>query len=338
MADVGARTARPQGEWDTPTRTPALERFYRELMAVEKLPSPPEIARRMLAAVNNETADTRRLSALIARDQSLTVRLLRLANSAFFAVRSKVTSIQQAVILLGFTRVRDLVLGLSVWGALGGGGATGRRYRTRLWTHSATVAAAAKLLAERTGGDGPTAFTAGLLHDVGKLVLAIRLGASYWEMLEEAEGRGERAATVELESFQCHHGTVGGWLLQLWQLPPALVDPVALHHDAMTGEYGVDVATAVGVANRLVSATDASTGVAREDVLAEVRAVLPGLIGTDEWRDMYGGLAKEQQAVADIFAFLSRWFAADPRADFNLSGDVNVSDIFAFLSAWFGGC
>ena len=171
-----------------------------------------------------------------------------------------------------------------------------------MWVHTAMVAATARTLAERTGGDGATAFAAGLLHDVGKLVLGLRLGASYWALLDEAAERGEEVWKVEEEAFGCHHATVGGWLLQLWQLPPALVDPVALHHDALSGEYGVDVATAVGVANRLVSATDASTGMAREDVLSEVRAVLPGLIGTDEWREMYGGLAKEQQAVANIFA------------------------------------
>ena len=60
--------------------------------------------------------------------------------------------------------------------------------------------------------------------------------------------------------------------------------------------------TAVAVANRLVSATDATSGLTREEVLAEVRAVFPGLIGTDEWREMYGGLAREQHAIANIFA------------------------------------
>ena len=255
----------------------------------------------MLITVNRETATVDQLASLIARDQSLAARLLRLANSAFFAIRTRVTSIQQAVTLLGFARVRNLVLGLSVWTAFDND-PNGRRYRNRMWVHTAMVAATARTLADRTGGDGATAFAAGLLHDVGKLVLGLRLGASYWALLDEASERGEEVWKVEQEAFGCHHATVGGWLLQLWQLPPALVDPVALHHDPMTGEYGVDVATAVGVANRLVSATDASTGVAREDVLSEVRAVLPGLIGTDEWREMYGGLAKEQQAVVNIFA------------------------------------
>src|SRR5690242_5603477 len=129
--------------WDGPARSPALERFYRELMAVDKLPSAPEIARRTLATVNRDTASLHDLTALIARDQALAARLLRIANAAFFAVRGKVSSIPQAVTLLGFARVRELVLGLSVWGALEGNSASARRFRKRLWVHSAMVAAAA---------------------------------------------------------------------------------------------------------------------------------------------------------------------------------------------------
>src|SRR5262245_25920746 len=87
-ANGSALAARPPGGWDTPTRSPALERFYRELMAVDKLPSPPEIAQRMLVAVNHEDTDVRKLAALISRDQSVAARLLRLANSAFFAMRT----------------------------------------------------------------------------------------------------------------------------------------------------------------------------------------------------------------------------------------------------------
>jgi putative nucleotidyltransferase with HDIG domain len=294
--------ARPPGGWDTEDRPPALERFYRELMVVEKLPSPPEIARRMLAAVNDEAADTRRIAGLIARDQSLAVRLLRLANSAFFAVRTRVTSIQQAVTLLGYARVRDLVLGLSVWGALGAQGPAARRHRARLWTHSATVAAASKLLAERAGGDGPAAFTAGLLHDIGKLVLGIRLGSSYWTMLDEAAEEGTSSAQIELESFQCHHATVGGWLLQLWSLPLSLADAVALHHEPLAADYGLDLPLLVGLADRLVSATDPTSGTTRQEVLAEARAVAPGLLDATPWQEIYAGLAREQGALARIFA------------------------------------
>jgi putative nucleotidyltransferase with HDIG domain len=283
--------------WDTADKSPALERFYRELMAVEKLPSAPEVAQQMIAAVNREDVDTRRLTALIARDQALTARLLRLANSAFFAVRSKATTVQQAVTLLGFTRVRDIVLGLSVWSALDAKSAAGRRWRTTLWTHSASVASASKLLAERAGLDGGAAFTAGLLHDVGKLVLGIRLGDSYWSMLDEARERGIGAAAVECEAFQCHHGLVGGWLLQVWQLPPLLVDAVAHHHDDLVSDYGVDLPLLVGIADRLVNAAGGGAG---DQAVAEARAVAPGLVAEGAWNEVVAELVRDEAAVAAL--------------------------------------
>jgi putative nucleotidyltransferase with HDIG domain len=292
----GMPTARES--WDAADRSPTLERFYRELMAVEKLPSAPEVAQQMLVAVNREDVDARQLTGLIARDQALTAKLLRLANSAFFAVRSKVTTVQQAVTLLGFGRVRDLVLGLSVWTALDARSPAGRRWRTTLWAHSATVAAASKILAERAGLDGGAAFTAGLLHDVGKLVLGLRLGDSYWGMLDEARERGDTSAAVEREAFQCHHGIVAGWLLQLWQLPALLVDAVAHHHDPLVADYGIDLPLVVGVGNRLVTAAGGAAG---DAALAEVRAVVPGLVADGaEWREVYAGLLEERGAIGAL--------------------------------------
>jgi HD-like signal output (HDOD) protein len=198
MSSLMTSIAPHRRAWDGPPRTPALERFYRELMAVDKLPSAPEIARKTLATVNRDTASLNDLATLIARDQALAARLLRIANAAFFAVRGKVTSIAQAVTLLGFARVRDLVLGLSVWGALEGNGANARRFRTRLWIHSAMVGSAARMLAERTQVDEADAFTAGLLHDIGKLVLGLRLGDSYWDLLEDALDDGGAAGAGAL--------------------------------------------------------------------------------------------------------------------------------------------
>ncbi len=298
----GARlaTTRRAG-WDTPERSTVQERFYRELMAVDRLPSAPEIAQRLLVAVNREDAHLGELTRLIVRDQSLVARLLRLANSAFFSVRTRVTSVEQATMLLGFARVRDLALGLSVWGKLEGKSTAARRWRKSLWSHTSLVAASAKRLAEQTGNDAGAAFAAGLLHDVGKLVLGVRLGDSYWSMLDDAAAEGREAAAIETEAFGCHHATVAGWLLQLWALPPDLIDSVALHHEPLSAEFGLDLPAVVAVANRLVDATDSASGRARDEVLGEIRAFAPGLLTADAWPDMYAGLAREQREVAGIF-------------------------------------
>jgi putative nucleotidyltransferase with HDIG domain len=300
MSPVGVRAERSRRSWDGPTRSPALEKFYRELMTVEKLPSAPEIARRTLATVNRDTASLNDLTALIGRDQALAARLLRIANGAFFAVRGKVTSIPQAVTLLGFTRVRDLVLSLSVWGALEGTSHAARRFRTRLWTHSAMVAAAARMLAERTNHDEASAFTAGLLHDVGKLVLGLRLGDSYWELLEDAIEDGG-AAQTEQAAFSCDHAAVGAWLLQLWGMPADLVEAVALHTDPLVLDHGLDTTSLVAVADRLIHATDAGSGTARADVLDELRHAVPGLVEGEAWREIWAALFKEQQSLASVF-------------------------------------
>jgi HD-like signal output (HDOD) protein len=294
-------TARVRPAWDAPTRSPAQERFYRELMSTQQLPSAPEIAQRMLVTVNKDDSSVEDLAKLIARDQSLTARLLRLANSSFFALRGGVRSIPQAVTLLGFARVRDIVLGLSVWSTLKGNDPRGKDYRKQMWIHSATVAAAAKMLAEKTGTDGANAFAAGLMHEVGKLVLGLRLGKTYWALLDEAQQKGVGAAVIEQESFGTHHATVGGWMLQLWQLPPSLVDPVAYHHEPLDPQFGMDLPAIVAVANRLVDATDPQSGAVTETVMDEIRTFAPGLLDGKMWTEMYATLAREQQAVAGIF-------------------------------------
>src|SRR5262249_47367186 len=153
--------------------------------------------------------------------------------------------------LLGFARVRDLVLGLSVWGALEGSSPESRRYRKQMWTHTSMVAAASKMIAERVRGDGGQAFTAGLLHDVGKLVLGLRPGDPYRTLLDDGRHMGG-AAAAEQEAFGCNPATVGGWLLQLWGMPPALVDPVALHTEPLDPEHGMDLPAIVAVADRLI--------------------------------------------------------------------------------------
>ena len=297
MASLETSVGPRRRVWDGPERSPALERFYRELMAVDKLPSAPEIARRTLTTVNRDTASLNDLATLIAQDQALAARLLRIANGAFFAMRGKVTSIPQAVTLLGFERVRELVLGLSVWGVLDGNSAAIRRFRKRLWIHSAMVGAAARMLAERTRGDEASAFTAGLLHDIGKLVLGLRLGDAYWELLEDARSDGG-AAEVERSAFDCDHATVGAWLLQLWGMPVVLVDSVAFHAEPLIVTDGFDTTTVVAVADRLLHATDA-TGSTRQEVVDELREAVPGLLEGNTWREIWAALFKEEQALAN---------------------------------------
>src|SRR5262249_2582419 len=190
----------------------AVHEVGAEVMARETLPTIPTVLAKSLQLDDAETASGKELIAVIERDQALTGKMLRLANSAFFGQSRKVATIPRAVVLLGFSTVRNLALGVKVWDALGSGIAKTRL--EELWSHAVAVAAAGRRLATRLGGGDPDeAFTAGLLHDVGRLVLAMRFRDDYWRAVGGAE-EGNDLETLERELIGVDHAEVGAWILE----------------------------------------------------------------------------------------------------------------------------
>jgi putative nucleotidyltransferase with HDIG domain len=203
----------------------------------------------------------------------LSTKLLRLAGGAFFGQADRVRSLPRALVLLGAPTVRNLAVGVGMWDALAAG--AGRHRAAELWEHAVAVGVATKMLAARLRSAEPDeAFAAGLLHDVGRLVLAERFGETYWEAVG---GPGERAPIEALESdaFGVDHAEVGGWMLDGWRLPAAVVAAVTEHHAA---EPTSPLARVLHVADRLVEWTDRRSGAlepAARDLLA--RAMAPGV-------------------------------------------------------------
>ena len=195
------------------------------------------------------------LIAVVEHDQALTGKMLRLANSAFFGQSRRVATIPRAVVLLGFSTVRNLALGVKVWDTLGTGIARDRL--EELWAHAVAVGVAAKALTARLRvGDPDEAFTAGVLHDVGRLILAMRFREEYWQCVGSA-GESEAIERKEAAGLGVDHAEVGGWILEAWSLPPPIVEAVRSHHaaDARSGVPGL-----LAVADRLVAWTDLATG------------------------------------------------------------------------------
>ena len=204
---------------------------------------------------------------------SLSAKLLRLAGGAFFGQADRVRSLPRALVLLGAPTVRNLAVGVGMWDALARG--AGRHRAAVLWEHAVAVGVATKMLAARLrSGEPDEAFAAGLLHDVGRLVLAERFGEAYWDAVR---GPDEHAPIERLESaaFGVDHAAVGGWMLDGWRLPSAVVAAVGEHHAA---EPASPLARVLHVADRLVEWTDRRSGAlepAARDLLA--RAVPPAV-------------------------------------------------------------
>jgi putative nucleotidyltransferase with HDIG domain len=262
-----------------------VQQFRAEVIARKNLPTIPTVLARILQLVDAESASGKELIKVIENDQALTGKMLRLANSAFFGQTRKVATIPRAVVLLGFSTVRNLALGVKVWDALGTGIARNRL--DELWAHAVTVAVAAKAIAAKLrAGDPDEAFTAGLLHDVGRLVLAMRFREEYWRAVGGAS-EAEAVERTEALEFGVDHTEVGGWILEAWNLPPSIVEAVRVHHAA---ESRPGVPGLLAVTDRLVAWTDIAGGATRPEADALLEKSDAHGVTAALWQEVLVGL------------------------------------------------
>jgi putative nucleotidyltransferase with HDIG domain len=247
-----------------------LTRLRAEIVNARDLPTIPVLLLRILRVVDGERASSKDLVDLMQRDQALAGRVLRLANSGFFACSREVGTLSRAVMLLGFSTVKNLALGIKIWETLSQRG--GPRM-AELWEHSALVGAAARLIAQRTRAVDPEeVFTAGLLHDIGRVILRIRFKAVYDQVTEI----GDTPLVVrERDAFGVDHAQAGAWLGEAWSLPTSIVDAARAHHDELVPGAALSAPLIVNLANRLVQWTDVDQGV----LAPEAEAVLSGAAG-----------------------------------------------------------
>ena len=202
----------------------ALQRLRADVIGHDTVPSAPAIMFEILHILDDENAGLRDLFGAIERDPGLTAKVLKTANSSFFGQARTVDSVERAVTVLGVAMVRSLAISVAVFDSVGGG--LSPAAVDQIWHHSLATATTARLLATRTKmGDRDDAFTAGLLHDSGRMLLMRRFPALYASAAADA-------AIEDLERVQVgvDHGVVGGWLFEAWNLPPAIVQAVAQHH------------------------------------------------------------------------------------------------------------
>lgn len=234
-----------------------LGQLRAEIVNAKDIPTIPVLLLRILRTLDGERASAKDLVDLMQRDQALAGRVLRLANSGFFACAREVSTLSRAVMLLGFSTVKNLALGIKIWETLAQRGGPGV---AMLWEHSALVGAAARLIAQRTrAADPEEVFTAGLLHDIGKVMLRIRFAAVYDRVT--TTGGDVSLIDRERDAFGVDHARVGGWLAESWQLPEVIVEAAGGHHDAIAAGTALSPAVIVNLANRLVHWTDMEQGV-----------------------------------------------------------------------------
>lgn len=224
------------------------DRAVRDLVgSVTTLPSLSTNYQAVMTAVADVHATAADVSRVIERDVAMTAKILQFVSSGFFGPRQRITSMEEALVYLGFNMVRNLVLSAEVFRS-GGEGLSG------LELHSLAVAEVARHVAgpERDMDD---AYLAGMLHDIGKLVARSAWPEQVEELERSAAGDGRPLHQIEAEVLGTSHAEVGGYLLGLWGLPYDIVEAVANHHHPeRVAQTGIDILAAVHVADSLVHA------------------------------------------------------------------------------------
>jgi len=197
---------------------------------VESFPGMPQAAGKLLSLLNNPKVSVNEIEELLRYDPGLTANVLKLANSAYFGLSSKIGSVKQAVILLGSRKLIQLVLASCVHGVMEKPVPGYDLPPGELWRHSVAVAVTAEALVRELKISGvDIIFTAALLHDVGKLALGEFI-KDEMEKIQEAVADGLSFEMAEQNVLGTHHAEVGELILKNWFLPSEILNAVKSHH------------------------------------------------------------------------------------------------------------
>lgn len=252
------------------------------------VPTAPSLYHRLLRECRSVNPSVRTIASLVADDPGLAVKLLQMANSALYARGSRVVDPTQAVQRIGLDAVKSLVLGAHVFAHFADH-VRPRLDLDRLWRHGLVVNSFAAIVSRTHGAPREAvevAATGGLLHDVGRIVLAANLPQDY-DDVNRYVGDGSPLVDAEMKVFGVSHAAVGAFLLALWGLPADVVQAVARSHDATVPlDDRFDAVTAVRAADEL--ATEVLGDVAEEEAPEDAGSAFTGgphRMSWDRWRE-----------------------------------------------------
>ncbi|MDH5572162.1 MAG: HDOD domain-containing protein [Gammaproteobacteria bacterium] len=249
---------------------------------VIRLVSLPEICLRVNEMLEDSSTTAQELGAVISRDAGLTARLLKIVNSTFYGFPSRVETVSRAVTIIGLRELRGLVLAASAVETFSKIPSEVLN-RVQFWRHSVYTGVVAQLIAQECHVlHSERLFVAGLLHDIGKLIISHRLPDATKKI--KAAVINERCFDFEAERNELgfDHADVGGLLLQEWKMPPSLFDAVKFHHTPQLAKENSIDAAIVHIANSITGMAEEGLDVDLEQMVQPVEDVAWKVVGLDE--------------------------------------------------------
>jgi len=254
------------------------------------IPSLPALYNDLTAALRSESASLGQIEQIISKDVGMAAKILQLANSAFIAAHGRVSSLHEALSLIGAETIRSLTLSIHVFSQFDRNPVTATHFPA-LWDHSVSVAALAHRIALAESGSKAVAeesFTTGLIHDVGKIVLLSELPHEYQCVIQSLDGSPPAYSAAEMKFIGCRHEQVGAFLISVWGLPRPIIQAVEFHHQpSQLGCKEFSTLTAVHCADVIVSAMD-QVAVNRDAALDTQHAEVVGVLSRQsQWSEFY---------------------------------------------------
>ncbi len=212
---------------------------------IDDLPGQPELLIRLESEFKDRNVSLQKISRIISEDFVLSAKILQLVNSAFFGVENEIVNLDNAISLLGVNTIKSLIIFLKLSEYITNQNILSFNFKD-LIEHSVKVARGAQAILVSETGDkikGKEAYTAGLLHDIGKLILL-----KYPKYMEECFKNGTSSYSDEYDKLGTSHAEVGAYLLRLWNLPERIINAVAMHHNDLDLSV-IDLNSAVKIAD-----------------------------------------------------------------------------------------
>ena len=230
----------------------SLRKHIEEVKVRHKLPSPPGVVTKVMSILKDPNFNTRELSRFIADDPALAARTLSLSRSPQYAQRHQPRTVHDAMNILGFQAVRNLVIATAAQSFL----TRSSKLCEKIWDHSLAAALTARLLAKRIHFSDPEmAFLAGLLHDVGHILLFNGDPRGYERIIDEVQQSDEPLYLKEVESYHFDHASVGFALLDHWHIDEEVNEAVMAHHNVGDNRIG-SLASIIAMADYICGKAD----------------------------------------------------------------------------------
>jgi len=261
---------------------------------INTLPTVPGVLKRLSVVLEKPRITIVEISAFISSDPALTTKILKMVNSAIYGFPGRIASVSHATMLLGLNVIKGLLLGVSVFELM-------QKTMNGLYEHSLGCAIASRIIAQKKGLKEPEEVSvAGLLHDIGKVILALEYPAEYQAAINEAQAKNISIYDAENIQFNATHANVGSWLAEKWRFPRSLIEVIEFHHRPASSKNAPLETAIVHMADILVRAR--GFGFAGEIFVPEVNTIAYELLKLSESdiKDVLKEMEENMESAEDI--------------------------------------